>query len=265
MQNPIRYRRAFDRYSFEKHRIDALVMESLTSSPYVADIYGFCGESVANEFGYKSGGQLVKTALSPSEKLKFATQAANGVADLHNMTLYDNGSNDVPSRDKKRSDHLATLAHLDIKTENFIVTKENVMKVHDFNLARFLEINTETREPCRFKRNDCNIWRSPEECSKSPTVSEKSDVYALGGVFFNILTLHRPFFYDKKTKTQGKGKFPTIPQKFTDKEKRSPPEYAVLVDAIQRIFVSKPEKRPSARTIANFLISASQKLKSDRL
>mmetsp|Transcript_12830 Transcript_12830/g.28307 ORF Transcript_12830/g.28307 Transcript_12830/m.28307 type:complete len:137 (+) Transcript_12830:1276-1686(+) len=124
-------------------------MERLSKSPYIADIFGLCGNSVVNEFGFMSGGKLQRKNLSSKEKLKFAAQASMGVADLHSLVL---GNDEKGSNANGR----ATLIHLDLKPENFIISKDNVCKVHDFNLARFLENNIETGELCNVRRNDCN-------------------------------------------------------------------------------------------------------------
>eukprot|EP00587_Corethron_hystrix_P003938 CAMPEP_0113314948 /NCGR_PEP_ID=MMETSP0010_2-20120614/10802_1 /TAXON_ID=216773 ORGANISM="Corethron hystrix, Strain 308" /NCGR_SAMPLE_ID=MMETSP0010_2 /ASSEMBLY_ACC=CAM_ASM_000155 /LENGTH=422 /DNA_ID=CAMNT_0000171331 /DNA_START=455 /DNA_END=1723 /DNA_ORIENTATION=+ /assembly_acc=CAM_ASM_000155 len=239
----LKYKRVFDPYSFEKHRIDALVMERLSKSPYIADIFGLCGNSVVNEFGFMSGGKLQRKNLSSKEKLKFAAQASMGVADLHSLVL---GNDEKGSNANGR----ATLIHLDLKPENFIISKDNVCKVHDFNLARFLENNIETGELCNVRRNDCNRWRSPEECARSNRISEKSDVYSLANFIFYLLTKNYPFAYDKKGNTQGKGKFPTIPAKYINSTKL---EYQKMVEVVQKSYVFKQDDRISAREIANTL------------
>jgi len=50
--------------------------------------------------------------------------------------------------------------HLDIKPGNFIFMADATMKLHDFNLARFLEANVATRDLCDMKRLDYNIVRA---------------------------------------------------------------------------------------------------------
>lgn len=49
-------KRSFDERHFERHRVDAVVMEQLTASPYVADIYGYCANSALVD--YSSHGDL---------------------------------------------------------------------------------------------------------------------------------------------------------------------------------------------------------------
>ena len=45
----LRYDREFYDEYYELHRRDAVAMERLSSSPFVMDIYGHCGQSALNE------------------------------------------------------------------------------------------------------------------------------------------------------------------------------------------------------------------------
>ncbi|VEU33729.1 unnamed protein product [Pseudo-nitzschia multistriata] len=50
--------------NLERHRREAATMNRLTSSPYVADLYAYCGNSILTEFA----SQDLRYALNPSEK-----------------------------------------------------------------------------------------------------------------------------------------------------------------------------------------------------
>jgi hypothetical protein len=63
----LRIEREFIEEYYELHRRDALAMERLTFSPYVLDIYGYCGQSAINElanFGIEGMSSLEKIARS---------------------------------------------------------------------------------------------------------------------------------------------------------------------------------------------------------
>mmetsp|Transcript_39574 Transcript_39574/g.92540 ORF Transcript_39574/g.92540 Transcript_39574/m.92540 type:complete len:205 (+) Transcript_39574:1095-1709(+) len=151
-----RYKRRHERISFNKHRIDSLVMEELTGSPFVTDIHSFCGNSVVNEFGMISSSNLRDGYVSVTDRLYLAAQAATGVADLHGIVL-DGGNKTHLEFVVEEHQRSAALVHLDIKPGNFIVTGKRIMKVHDFNLARFLEKNVTSGNLCFMKRSDCGI------------------------------------------------------------------------------------------------------------
>jgi len=89
----LRNKQSFDADAMEMHRVDSLMYERLTSSPFVMDIYGHCGYSGLFEFS--DGGILEdlvlnrqrrgKKPLSRVDKLSLAVEVASGVADLHTM------------------------------------------------------------------------------------------------------------------------------------------------------------------------------------
>lgn len=41
---------------YELHRRDAVAMERLTSSPYVMDVFGYCGQSALTELAFSENG-----------------------------------------------------------------------------------------------------------------------------------------------------------------------------------------------------------------
>ena len=53
------YMHNFTHRNYDRHRRDAVAMDRLTKSPFVLDIYGFCGNSGLFEFG--SGGDIAGT------------------------------------------------------------------------------------------------------------------------------------------------------------------------------------------------------------
>lgn len=94
----LRIEREFLDEYYELHRRDALAMERLTFSPYVLDIYGYCGQSAVNElanFGIEGMGSLEKVARSfrvigdvePVNKIKLqlASMVAAGVSHMHSV------------------------------------------------------------------------------------------------------------------------------------------------------------------------------------
>ena len=45
-----RLERDFHEEIYEAHRVDALAMERLTKSPFVIDVYSYCGQTGINEY-----------------------------------------------------------------------------------------------------------------------------------------------------------------------------------------------------------------------
>lgn len=144
-----RYEHAFVDRNFDRHRRDAVAMERLTASPFIMDIYGFCGTSGVFEFadGGSLDGALWSTGGGGSdgdtvepwnsmERLVVAYQVAAALAAVHNYP----------------KEGTAAMAHTDIALGQYVYVQEaGSFKLQDFNRARFLAWNNKTNTPCTYQ------------------------------------------------------------------------------------------------------------------
>lgn len=226
-------------------------MERLTSSPYVASIYGACGTSQIVE--YSAHGNLFdwmkltrhrqRALPTPVEKLKFAVQIATGVADLHSI------------------DHrIVSVSHNDVCCHQFILV-DGRFQLGDFHLSTFAKLNTTaTSAPTA-----CEEWnkpmnsiidkvRAPEELEERRiTPLDKVDVYLMGNVMYYILTQRWVF--------QGVAKNETVHQLVAGNRSEfynfsQHPAEGAVEKAIRWSWTHNPHKRPTARQVSNFLKNA---------
>lgn len=119
-------------------------MERLTPSPYIIDIYSFCGQSTVNEYAnFIDGFQDFKTFARQLRnkngkvlqlKLQIAAMIALGVQHIHEI-----------------DGEVATMAHYDINPMNVVITAHGVPKINDFNVAEFMYWDQEKNSRCGFK------------------------------------------------------------------------------------------------------------------
>jgi hypothetical protein len=137
----MRYEHDYRERNYDRHRRDSMAAERLTGSPYVMDIYGFCGNSGLFEFA--DGGSIDDSLFyndgdkwSPSERLVVAFQVITGLSDFHNWD-----KEGVPA-----------MAHTDITTSQFVYVGETgVYKLNDFNRCRFIRWNQKENKTCTYK------------------------------------------------------------------------------------------------------------------
>lgn len=84
--------------------------------------------------------------------------------------------------------HGKKVLHRDFKTPNIFLTKENVIKVGDFGVAKALDhtldkASTQIGTP---------YYLSPELCHGQP-YNYKSDMWSMGVVIYETMNLSRPF------------------------------------------------------------------------
>ena len=91
--------------------------------------------------------------------------------------------------------HSQGISHRDLKPENILLNDKGVVKVCDFGSAKFLDDKLNT--PYIVSR----YYRAPELILACSDYSEKIDVWAIGCIFAEFMTL-RPMFPGKTEGSQ---------------------------------------------------------------
>ena len=178
-----------------KNQREALIMERLSSSPRIVNIYGHCGTSVVAEAGDDSVAKAIvpdsgianRTVLeqlpfipsfntyTPIEKLDLALEMSKAIADIHGFAG-------------------GIIVHGDIHPVQWLLSRnKRTVQLNDFNNAEILRVK---RRPTKlgnktFCKADRGTWigtfRSPEEYL-GDRLDEKVDVYSMGNMIYSILT-----------------------------------------------------------------------------
>jgi serine/threonine protein kinase len=103
--------------------------------------------------------------------------------------------------------HARGIVHRDIKPENIFVLAQGGVKILDFGLAWRAPERTATATAATPQSPDGHLeiagtvaYLAPEQLAGAPA-DERSDIYSLGGVLFELLTGRAPFDRDTPTET----------------------------------------------------------------
>eukprot|EP00980_Cylindrotheca_fusiformis_P021776 scaffold8600_cov111-Cylindrotheca_fusiformis.AAC.8 len=236
--------------NFDRVRRDSLIMERATRSPYVLDIYSYCGFSQVVEFG-KEGDldDLIydyHRELESYQKIQIAVQVTQGLTDVHDID----------------GDGISSISHSDFASKQYILI-DGRFKLSDFNVGRLLGWNPKLKEPCPYTvGNNDSKFRSPEEYKYLPETAAV-DVWALGSLFVEVLTGSYVWHGYKAEPARAeifKGNLPPAVLAFQDS---TDPVDQVLFKAIKLCYVYDPKDRPKAGVVLEFLKEEATKLGVD--
>jgi len=246
--------------NFDRNRRDALVMERLSSSRWVLDVYSFCANTGLSEYAdggdistaiwpegsFRKGGKRVRVIgnMPKRDQLIIGVQAAIALAELHTF--------DHPDR--------PSVAHTDISPTQFVKVGDRY-KLNDFNRARFLSWNETKQKVCSFSiSNNPGKNRSPEEYSKGKPLTEKIDLYSLGNIFYMMLQKEWPFKEMDSKEARHMVKHGYRPSFYADVWNSTDPYDIVVKEAMLKCHEQKPQDRASARELANLMMKKLEQL-----
>jgi len=177
----LRPKRPLDIEQMKMVQRDAIIMERLTSSPRIIDIFGHCASSTivermryeVEEYVVPDEGMAVQKDLDKldgvhpmnnytiEEKLQIALEMAESIADLHG---YEGG----------------VIVHDDVQLCQWLADSNGHLKLGDFNRAEMMGWNEKYKSYCRYENGYVNgnvstipltCMQSLKCCSPIPTVS----------------------------------------------------------------------------------------------
>src|SRR3954467_8352215 len=131
--------------------------------------------------------------------------------------------------------HQARMVHRDVKPQNVLIDMEGRAKVTDFGIARSLETEGLTATGRVLGTTD---YVSPEQ-AMGEDVDERSDVYSLGVVLYEMLTGEAPFKADTQVAVAMKHVRDPLP----DVQRRRPEVSAALAAVVERSTAKETQRR----------------------
>jgi len=175
----LRFERDFLDEYYDLHRRDAMAMERLTFSPFVLNVYGYCGQSAMNEIAVDNVEKVFSVRsyrFDNAFRLQTCLAVAKAVAHVHTGELVDTMAISTGRNQTKMQP--AALVHYDLNPRNVAIMADGTPKLNDFNVAEFLRWDNYTKTPCGFTGRFWEPWwRAPEEMATSD--KEKAEKYQL--------------------------------------------------------------------------------------
>mmetsp|Transcript_25037 Transcript_25037/g.54209 ORF Transcript_25037/g.54209 Transcript_25037/m.54209 type:complete len:423 (-) Transcript_25037:270-1538(-) len=255
----------YDFRNYDRHRRDALVMERLSSSEYVVDIYGYCANSVLSEYVGRTLDNLIYednkskddeedgddlesisfiesvpelTRKTPVGRIRLALDVFKGISHLH----------DVPG---------GPIIHADLQAKQFLIDPSTqTVRINDFNRCRFIRWNRTDDKPCSyFVGRNPGKFRSPEEYSNAGQ-TEKVDIYSMGNIFYALLTEYWPFEGMEEKKAQEmilSGERPHVDAELLNSKDSAD---VALIEAMRMCWRQDPIDRATATDVKQYLTAA---------
>ncbi|XP_044235196.2 serine/threonine-protein kinase Nek1 isoform X10 [Ursus arctos] len=133
--------------------------------------------------------------------------------------------------------HDRKILHRDIKSQNIFLTKDGTIQLGDFGIARVLNSTVELARTCI----GTPYYLSPEICENKP-YNNKSDIWALGCVLYEMCTLKHAFEAGNMKNLVLKiisGSFPPVSLHYSYD----------LRNLLSQLFKRNPRDRPSVNSI----------------
>jgi WD40 repeat protein len=168
-------------------------------------------------------------ALAPRKATEIALQIARGLSAVKEMGL----------------------VHRDLKPENIFLTKDGQIKILDFGLAKLVQGEAKKRtEPATLTQEGLIVgtagYMSPEQV-RGDQVDHRSDIFAFGLIYYEMLTGKRAFWRDNQVETLH-AILDDEPVDPVEVNKECPPELARIV---RHCLEKNPQQRfQSARDLA---------------
>jgi hypothetical protein len=240
-------------FVMEQVQLEALVMGESSGSGLTFEIYGHCGTSVFVERGYLirdsvfieqlvnqsdlDAEQVVdvkpRNSLSNEQRLRIALTMAESLAVLHG--------------NKK-----GVIVNDDVQIEQWLLDRNGHLKLNDFNNAVIMKWSPTQNNYCMFRGSFNYIYRSPDENSYAWT-DESSDTYALGLIYYTLMTGLVPFYqhkdWDAAVEALKAGDKPYIDPRYTNHSLIE----SGLVEIMQPCWAFDPNDRPRIFTVVKML------------
>ena len=186
-QKPVAIKKILPQFASDPSLVQALISEAKVGGQLhhrnIVEVYDFIryGSEYCLIMEYVEGVDLsrilraarqYRVRIPPAVVLYIASQMCDGLDYAHSARGF--------------SGETLNIIHRDLKPSNILISTKGGVKISDFGIARVLE---QALPRMGGTSSPSFLYQSPEQAGGSPRLSPASDVFALGAVFYEMLTL----------------------------------------------------------------------------
>eukprot|EP00934_Nitzschia_sp_Nitz4_P001154 Nitzschia sp. Nitz4//scaffold227_size32659//5904//7019//NITZ4_007894-RA/size32659-processed-gene-0.4-mRNA-1//-1//CDS//3329542782//1154//frame0 len=186
---------------------EANIMDVLSKSPRIIDIYGFCGLNTMAEFmPDEPEDDMVRRFANPALKAKELREKENRVRTLNHLSSLELLDMSIRLAESVADIHGfegGIIVHGDLNTEQWLRNSNGEIKLNDFNNGFVMDWSNEKQRYCG-QSHPYNGGFSPLESQRYfHNVSEQVDVYGFGGSLYTLMTGLYPYWqFDRKERNK---------------------------------------------------------------
>jgi hypothetical protein len=254
-------KRRYDRNRYQKIVTEAFIMEQLTSSPRISDIYGHCGFSIMVEAAlYDMDRSIYGKAEFQTErgKIKQEILDAHQIHDVYtfnNYTAHEKLDLLIQMTESIADTHglpTGPVVSGDVAVNQWLLAKDgHRLILNDFDSAILLAFNFTSRQYCPYSSGFVGGFKAPEE-RHTHMLDESVDLWKVGCLIFAVLTGLKPYYSIEHTEEKWDAIEQGPPYIDPRYETRSPIE-ARLVQIMRQCLQLDPSERANIFQVVQFL------------
>jgi serine/threonine protein kinase len=197
----------FDILNMRKVEIDALVMERLSASKRIVDIYGHCGASIMAEampgeisatiVPAPENGDIESYDLGHMHQTDLDALQETDVHPMNSLTVKEKLDLALIMAESLAELHGAGIVHGDVDPKQWLKAADGSIKLNDFNNGRLMSWSYEQETYCDYRCYfEGGAYKAPEEVDKDLKKGSNrgTDVWAMGHGIYGLLTGLNPYY-----------------------------------------------------------------------
>eukprot|EP00934_Nitzschia_sp_Nitz4_P006040 Nitzschia sp. Nitz4//scaffold226_size53432//14630//16120//NITZ4_006695-RA/size53432-processed-gene-0.16-mRNA-1//1//CDS//3329542733//6030//frame0 len=190
------FRRVDHSSLFFAHQKEANIMDVLSKSPRIIDIYGFCGLNTIAEFMPTEAEAIIVRPLKRKQifELRKRENISGSINDLSSLDVLDISILLAESVADLHGFEGGVIVHGDLNTEQWLINAKGEIKLNDFNNGFVMDWSRRNEEYCGLSHAMVGSFLSVESHLGFSNATEQMDIYGYGSSLYTIMTGSYPYW-----------------------------------------------------------------------